>query len=85
MRQLMVQINALEGNQKMPSVTPLLFLMAMRQQFPQFAEARNSENPMMKGQQVYSQQDAEECFTALVNTLELSDATRAFVDKYMTG
>ncbi|KAF8968863.1 hypothetical protein BDZ97DRAFT_1798491 [Flammula alnicola] len=54
------------------SITPLQFLQVLRQVNPQFAEMDRSEkraNDLMMGRQGYAQQDAEECYAAIVNSL----------------
>ena len=67
-------------------IPPLMFLTALRQQFPQFAErAKNGQG--------YAQQAAEEVWTQLVqtlhNSLKLTSPEEAnfktWVDKYMGG
>lgn len=68
------------------SVPPLLFLQALRSAFPQFAQ----QSPQTGG---YSQQDAEECFTGLVSTLDRilvdgdgkSEGSESFVHQFMSG
>ncbi|KAJ1770882.1 deubiquitinating enzyme [Coemansia sp. RSA 1813] len=61
-------------------VPPLVFLQFLRQVFPKFAE----QDPQFGG---YRQQDAEECWTDLVTTLDhvLKTEDASFVSKYMTG
>ncbi|KAF5372026.1 hypothetical protein D9615_008092 [Tricholomella constricta] len=50
------------------SITPMSFLSTLRQVNPQFAEMdRGSKVPGMAGG--YAQQDAEECFGQIINTL----------------
>ncbi|CAA7262071.1 unnamed protein product [Cyclocybe aegerita] len=53
-------------------ITPIKFLQVLRQVNPQFAEMDRTEKraqDFMMGRQVYSQQDAEECYNAIVNSL----------------
>ncbi|KAJ2403033.1 deubiquitinating enzyme [Coemansia sp. RSA 2559] len=62
-------------------VPPLVFLQFLRQAFPKFAE----QDPQFGG---YRQQDAEECWTELVTTLDHVLKTPeevGVVGKYMTG
>ncbi|KAI4962843.1 hypothetical protein ZWY2020_025251, partial [Hordeum vulgare] len=47
-------------DQSIPPVAPLHFLQMLRKKYPQFAQQQNN---------VYMQQDAEECWTQLVYTL----------------
>ncbi|KAK5132224.1 hypothetical protein LTR08_009284 [Meristemomyces frigidus] len=66
---------------------PIMFLTALRQKFPQFAEkAKNGHG--------YAQQDAEEVWTQMIQTLhtslQLQDGAqgggfKTFIDKYMGG
>ena len=64
---------------------PLLFLTTLRQKFPQFAErAKNGHG--------YAQQDAEEVWSQLIQTLSQSlkireedDNYKGWIDKYMGG
>ncbi|KAI0339115.1 cysteine proteinase [Trametopsis cervina] len=73
-------------------VTPVRFLSALRQQFPQFAEIARGKGGM---QGMYAQQDADECWVQMTNALRdlpglpgASDSGapgRTFVDQYMTG
>ncbi|BAD88057.1 putative ubiquitin-specific protease 6 [Oryza sativa Japonica Group] len=49
-----------ELDQSVRPVAPLLFLQTLRKKYPQFAQQQNN---------VYMQQDAEECWTQLVYTL----------------
>ncbi|KAF9481605.1 ubiquitin carboxyl-terminal hydrolase 6 [Pholiota conissans] len=54
------------------SITPVKFLQVLREVNPQFAEMDRREakaNDFMMGRQGYAQQDAEECYGAIVNTL----------------
>ncbi|KAJ8508985.1 hypothetical protein ONZ45_g8805 [Pleurotus djamor] len=52
------------------SVTPSAFLHILRQVNPQFAEmARPSEKIAMMGGRGYAQQDAEECYAQILNSL----------------
>lgn len=63
--------------------TPLAFLTVLRNQFPQFAE-RGRDG-------MYKQQDAEECWSQIMQTLKMSLGGRkdtddaAFVDQYLLG
>ena len=63
---------------------PLLFLSALRSQFPQFAQKSKTGNG-------YAQQDAEEAWSQIVSQLrqklKSKDAEKdvSFVDKYMAG
>ncbi|KAJ3504728.1 hypothetical protein NLJ89_g7782 [Agrocybe chaxingu] len=53
-------------------ITPVKFLQVLRQVNPQFAEMDRTEKraqEFMMGRQIYSQQDAEECYNAIVNSL----------------
>lgn len=73
------------------AVQPLMFLTALRQQFPQFAERAKGPH----GHGGYAQQDAEEMWSQLVETLnqnlklDTSDAENegfgTWVEKYMGG
>ncbi|OSD06674.1 cysteine proteinase [Trametes coccinea BRFM310] len=77
------------------SVTPSAFLAALRQAFPQFAERTNPSGGLkaiIGGG--YAQQDAEECWVQLTNSLKEvpglpgpsgSNASQKFVDQFMTG
>ncbi|PPQ95123.1 hypothetical protein CVT25_011666 [Psilocybe cyanescens] len=59
-------------SQTTDSVTPVRFLQVLRQVNPQFAEMDRSEKragDLMMGRQAYAQQDAEECYGAIVNSL----------------
>lgn len=70
------------------AVQPLMFLTALRQQYPQFAERSKTGHG-------YAQQDAEEVWSQLIQTLDQSlkldtkDATdqgfKTWVEKYMGG
>ncbi|KIK09583.1 hypothetical protein K443DRAFT_671480 [Laccaria amethystina LaAM-08-1] len=52
------------------SITPVGFLQVLRQVNPQFAEVdRSGKGGMMGAAGGYAQQDAEECFQAIINTL----------------
>ncbi|KAF4612078.1 hypothetical protein D9613_003868 [Agrocybe pediades] len=54
------------------SITPMQFLQVLREVNPQFAEMDRSEKratDLMMGRQVYAQQDAEECYAAIINSL----------------
>lgn len=52
------------------SITPIGFLQVLRQVNPQFAEVdRSGKGGMMGGAGGYAQQDAEECYQAIINTL----------------
>ncbi|KIM41807.1 hypothetical protein M413DRAFT_445024 [Hebeloma cylindrosporum] len=54
------------------SITPMQFLQVLRQVNPQFAEMDRSEKragDLMMGRQVYAQQDADECYAAIVNSM----------------
>lgn len=48
------------------SITPMQFLSILRQENPQFAEVDRREKSMMRG---YAQQDAEECYSFIIQTL----------------
>jgi ubiquitin carboxyl-terminal hydrolase 14 len=70
-------------NKSGEAVPPLVFLQALRSAFPQFAQQSSQT-----GQ--FAQQDAEECFTGLVSTLERllksgDDQQQSFVNQYMSG
>ncbi|KAI0369345.1 cysteine proteinase [Pilatotrama ljubarskyi] len=76
------------------SVTPTAFLASLRHAFPQFAEQTRATG--LKGLLGggYAQQDAEECWVQLTNSLKEvpglpgpsgSNASSKFVDQYMTG
>ena len=60
-------------------ISPMVFLQTLRAEFPQFQH---------QVQGVFSQQDAEECYSGLMNALDkklkLADGT-SFIQKYMTG
>ena len=64
------------------TVNPLVFLQSMRARYPQFSQQERG---------MFMQQDAEECFSALVSNLEhtvmtdASSSSNSFVKKYMTG
>lgn len=67
------------------AIPPLVFLQALRSAFPQFAQ----QSPQT-GQ--FAQQDAEECFTGLVSTLDRlvkstdpQQSSASFVNQYMSG
>ncbi|TFY64553.1 hypothetical protein EVJ58_g2535 [Rhodofomes roseus] len=75
------------------SVVPGTFLTALRQAFPQFAEQSRSGKGT-GGFAMYAQQDAEECWVQMTNSLrdvsipgpsDGSSLPRKFVDQYMTG
>ncbi|PIL26025.1 hypothetical protein GSI_11779 [Ganoderma sinense ZZ0214-1] len=78
------------------SINPATFLSALRQAFPQFAQmvpAGASPFKVLAGG-AYAQQDAEECWVQLTNSLKdvqglppsgSSAATGKFVEQYMTG
>ncbi|KAF8900164.1 hypothetical protein CPB84DRAFT_1779499 [Gymnopilus junonius] len=54
------------------SITPLQFLQILRQENPQFAEMDRSEKSapaLLMGKSMYAQQDAEECYSAIINSL----------------
>ncbi|KAF8174908.1 ubiquitin carboxyl-terminal hydrolase 6 [Pholiota molesta] len=54
------------------SITPFGFLQVLREVNPQFAEMDRREtkaNDFSMGKQGYAQQDAEECYGAIINTL----------------
>ncbi|KAF8154183.1 hypothetical protein B0H34DRAFT_677029 [Crassisporium funariophilum] len=51
------------------SISPVGFLQVLRQVNPQFAEQAPSPSPLSPRGMAYAQQDAEECFAAVVNTL----------------
>jgi ubiquitin carboxyl-terminal hydrolase 14 len=66
---------------------PIMFLTTLRQKFPQFSEKAKSGHG-------YAQQDAEEVWTQLIQTLHTSlkipdgqdeNGFKSFVDKYMGG
>ncbi|GBE86944.1 Ubiquitin carboxyl-terminal hydrolase 6 [Sparassis crispa] len=75
------------------SVIPEAFLLTLRDAFPQFAE-RMSGGPKFVGRTIvdYAQQDAEECWTQLTQSLRdvpgitgpSSSAAAKFVDQFMT-
>ncbi|KAI9058743.1 cysteine proteinase [Trametes sanguinea] len=77
------------------SVTPSAFLAALRQAFPQFAQQMSPSagiKALIGGG--YAQQDAEECWVQLTNSLKEvpglagpsgSNASQKFVDQFMTG
>ncbi|EJF59278.1 cysteine proteinase [Dichomitus squalens LYAD-421 SS1] len=76
------------------SVTPTAFLAALRQAFPQFAEQSRATGLKLLQGGVYAQQDAEECWVQLTNSLKdvqglpgpsSESATGKFVEQYMTG
>ncbi|KAM5537454.1 hypothetical protein V8D89_008973 [Ganoderma adspersum] len=76
------------------SVTPTTFLSALRQAFPQFAEMSRGGAFKALGGAAYAQQDAEECWVQMTNSLkdvpglsspDSSAATGKFVEQYMTG
>lgn len=46
-------------------VNPMIFVTALRSAFPQFAQQERGHEGM-----IYSQQDAEECFTTLVSCFD---------------
>ena len=60
---------------------PIMFLQTLRSVFPQFAQKTNEG--------YYSQQDAEECWSQIVNSLRASlkgtGEQLSFVDKFMVG
>lgn len=63
-----------------PSFTPNVFVQALRQAVPQFGEMARAGKGGMSG---YAQQDAEECWTQIMNALKaLPNHT---VDHYMMG
>ncbi|KAI0791020.1 cysteine proteinase [Abortiporus biennis] len=77
-------------------VTPTTFLSSLRQAFPQFAEQSRSGGSGLKALMGagYAQQDAEECWIQLVNSLKEvpglpgpsgSSSGKKFVEQYMTG
>ncbi|KAI0830316.1 cysteine proteinase [Trametes gibbosa] len=76
------------------SVMPALFLGALRHAFPQFAElSRGTNSQGVKGAG-YAQQDAEECWVQLTNSLKEvpglpgpsgSNTSSKFVEQYLTG
>lgn len=64
---------------------PLLFLSALREQFPQFAQRSKTGNG-------YAQQDAEEAWSQILSQLraklvikDAPEGSKSFVDKYMAG
>jgi ubiquitin carboxyl-terminal hydrolase 14 len=66
-------------------IPPIMFLTALRQQFPQFAERSKTGHG-------YAQQDAEEVWSQLIHVLQGSlkiseeqDGFKNWVDKYMGG
>ncbi|KAJ3487917.1 hypothetical protein NLI96_g3205 [Meripilus lineatus] len=78
------------------SVQPQPFLQALRTAFPQFAELQRGGGFAMKGMSMprYAQQDAEECWVQMTNSLKDvpglpgpsgSAPTKNFVEQYMTG
>ncbi|KAJ2761762.1 deubiquitinating enzyme [Coemansia sp. BCRC 34490] len=77
MRQLFQQLS--ESGEGVP---PIVFLQFLRQCFPIYAE----QDPRHGG---YQQQDAEECWNQLVNTMDQvlaeEGGTGSFVSKYMVG
>ncbi|KAG6334550.1 hypothetical protein ID866_4547 [Astraeus odoratus] len=73
------------------SVVPVAFLTVLRQVVPQFGEIDRSRAGMMAG---YAQQDAEECWTQMVNAIKdvpgvdasgASISGKKFVDQFMVG
>ncbi|CDO68739.1 hypothetical protein BN946_scf184989.g5 [Trametes cinnabarina] len=76
------------------SVTPSAFLAALRQAFPQFAEQTRSSGIKALLGGGYAQQDAEECWVQLTNSLKEVpglpgpsgfNSAQRFVDQFMTG
>ncbi|KAH7928034.1 cysteine proteinase [Leucogyrophana mollusca] len=72
-------------------VIPTNFLSALRQVVPQFGEVDRSKAGMMAG---YAQQDAEECWSQITNSLKevpgldasgSSLSSKKFVDQFMMG
>lgn len=62
--------------------SPILFLATLREAYPQFAERSRDH----KGE--YAQQDAEECWSAIISSLQTTLRTpqgESWVEKYMTG
>jgi len=74
------------------TVNPNGFLQVLRQVNPQFAERdRGRMNNILSG---YAQQDAEECYNQIINSLRQvpgipsagpSDTTKSFVEQYLMG
>lgn len=62
------------------AVPPIVFVQTLRAAFPQFAQQERGH---------FSQQDAEECYTSLVSSLDRKLSTsvteKSFVAQYMTG
>ncbi|KAI0673157.1 cysteine proteinase [Trametes maxima] len=77
------------------SVTPSAFVAALRHAFPQFAEQTRATGIKGLLGGGYAQQDAEECWVQLTNSLKEvpglpgpssgSNASAKFVEQYMTG
>lgn len=65
--------------------TPLAFLSALRQAFPQFGEMAR----VGKARGGYAQQDAEECYAQILQALQsipgIGGPRKRFVEQYMTG
>lgn len=85
LQQLFTQLKIATG-----PYTPLAFLTILRQVVPQFGEmARVGKS----GSEGYAQQDAEECWTQLTNSLQAipgsamdgSTSSRTFIEQYMMG
>ncbi|KAF9221830.1 cysteine proteinase [Gyrodon lividus] len=73
------------------SVVPTTFLTVLRQVIPQFGEVDRSKSGMMAA---YAQQDAEECWSQMINALRevpainasgSSIAGKKFVDQFLMG
>ncbi|EIN05233.1 cysteine proteinase [Punctularia strigosozonata HHB-11173 SS5] len=68
-------------------VIPLRFLQVLRQVVPQFGELDRSKSGAMAT--AYAQQDAEECWTAIANSLKevplAGTPGKKFIEQYMMG
>ncbi|OSX58024.1 hypothetical protein POSPLADRAFT_1061110 [Postia placenta MAD-698-R-SB12] len=77
------------------SVVPGGFLASLRQAFPQFAERAQNSKAIGTMLAAYSQQDAEECWIQLTNSLKEvpglpvssseASVSKKFIDQYLTG
>ncbi|PPR02299.1 hypothetical protein CVT24_011637 [Panaeolus cyanescens] len=70
------------------SISPMSFLQVLRQVNPQFAEMDRSEKTAMAaalGRAMYAQQDAEECYGAIINTLRNVPGLDASGNSLATG
>ncbi|KAH9851300.1 cysteine proteinase [Lenzites betulinus] len=76
------------------SVRPIAFLAALRHAFPQFAEMARGSPHQVLTQGGHAQQDAEECWVQLTNSLKEvpglpgpsgPGASSKFVEQYLTG